>query len=85
MIALAGTGSGSPSNQAQGITFTPVGNLLATSRQGVVRVWDAGTGRLLGGWSGSTKNFMRIGHSLLALLGGWFGGLLSRRLYATNR
>jgi hypothetical protein len=85
MIALAGTGSGSPSNQAQGIAFTAVGNQLATSRQGVVRVWDAGTGRFLGGWSGSTENFVRIGHSFFALLAGWFGGTLSRRLYRASR
>jgi hypothetical protein len=38
------------------------------------------TARLLGGWGDTTENFVRIGHSLLALLAGWFGGLLSRRL-----
>ncbi len=85
MIHLAGTGSGSPSNQAQGIAFTAVGNQLATSRQAVVRVWDAGTGRLLGGWSGTTENFIRIGHSLFAQLSGWIGGLLSRRLCRSLR
>ena len=37
-------------------------------------VWDATTGRLLGGWAGTTENFVRIGHSLFALLAGWFGG-----------
>jgi hypothetical protein len=40
---------------------------------------------LLGGWSGTTENFMRIGHSLLALLAGWVGGQLSRRLCRTSR
>ncbi len=85
MIQLAGTGSGSPSNQAQGITFNAVGNQPATSLPGVVRVWDAGTGRLLGGWSGSTENFVRIGHSLLAVLAGWFGGMLSRHLCRSSR
>jgi len=85
MIHLAGTGSGSPSNQAQGSAFTALGNRLATSRQGVVRLWDVGTGRLLGGWSGSTETFVRIGHSLFALLAGWFGGLLSHRLWRASR
>jgi len=85
MIQLAGTGSGSPSNQAQGIAFTAVGNQLATFRHRVVRLWDAGTGRLLGSWSGSTENFVRIGHALIVLLAGWFGGLLSRRLWRPSR
>jgi hypothetical protein len=31
------------------------------------------------------KNFMRIGHSLLALIAGVVGGQLSRRLYGTGR
>jgi hypothetical protein len=35
---------------------------------------------LLGGWSGSSENFVRIGHSMFALLVGWLGGRLSRRL-----
>ena len=43
------------------------GNQLATSSLGIVRLWDVGTGRLLGGWSGTTENFVRIGHSLFAL------------------
>ncbi len=67
------TGAGSPGNH---VTF---------SNQGVVRLWDSGTGRLLGSWSGSTENFVRIGHSLFALLAGWFGGLLSRRLWRPSR
>ena len=48
-------------------------------------LWDATTGKLLGGWSGTTENFVRIGHSLFALLVGWFGGQLSRRLCRTSR
>jgi hypothetical protein len=41
--------------------------------------------RLLGAWRGTTENFIRIGHSLIALLAGWFGGLLSRRLWRASR
>lgn len=74
-----------PINQVQAVAFTSNGNQLAASSQGVVKLWDLGTGRLLGGWSGSTENFIRLGHSLFALLAGWFGGLLSRRLHARNR
>ena len=39
----------------------------------------------LGGWVGTTENFVRIGHSLIALLVGWLGGLLSRRLWRASR
>jgi hypothetical protein len=61
------------------------GNQVTTSNLGTVKVWDAATGRLLGGWAGTTENFVRIGHSLLALLAGWLGGLLSRRLWRPSR
>ena len=32
-----------------------------------------------GGGMGTTENFVRIGHSLFALIVGWLGGVLSRR------
>ncbi len=85
MIALAGTGSGSPSNQAQSFAFTATGNQLAISGPGQLRLWNTGTGRLLGNWSGTTENFIRIGHSLFALLAGRLGGQLSRRLLQASR
>ncbi len=78
-------GSGSPGNQVQNVAFTIGGNRLAIARKGVVRLWDATTGKLLGGWTGTTANFVRIGHSLFALLVGWFGGHLSCRLCRTSR
>ena len=37
------------------------------------------------GSSGTTENFVRIGHSLLALIAAFLGGLLSRYFFATNR
>ena len=70
------------------IQFTATGapgNQLTTSNLGTVKLWDAATGRLLGGWAGTTENFLRIGHSLIALLAGWSGGLLSRRLWRASR
>jgi hypothetical protein len=45
-----------------------------------LKLWHATTGKLLDGWRGTTENFVRIGHSLFALLAGWLGGQLSRRL-----
>ncbi len=61
-------------NKVQSIAFSALGN------QRVVL-----TGRLFGGWSGSSENFVRIGHALIALLAGCFGGLLSRRLWRPSR
>jgi hypothetical protein len=49
-----------------------------------VKLWDATTGRLLGGWAGTTENFVRIGHSLLALIVAFLGGRLSRHLCARH-
>jgi hypothetical protein len=72
----SGIRSGSPSNQVQSIFLSIDGNQAATDGQGKVAIWKAVTG----GWSGSTENFVRIGHSLFALLAGWIGGQLSRRL-----
>ena len=54
--------------QVKSIAFSPQGNRIATAGQGQVRLWD------------SIENFVRIGHSLFALLAGWLGGQLSRRL-----
>jgi hypothetical protein len=39
----------------------------------------------LAGSSGTTENFVKIGHSLLALIVALLGGQLSRHLHATNR
>jgi hypothetical protein len=82
---VSGTGSGSPSDQVQSVVFAINGNQLTTSRQGQVRLWDATTGKLLSGWPGTTENFVRIGHSLFALLVAWLGGQLSRRFFRASR
>jgi hypothetical protein len=84
-MSLSRTGSGSPSNQTQSTAFTATGNKLVISRGGQWKLWDATTGGLLAGWGGTTENFIKIGHSLFALLAGWFGGLLSHRLWRASR
>lgn len=69
---------------AQNVAFTQDGKQLVTTNKGTVRVWDVATGRLLGGWSGTTENFVRIGHSLLSLIAAMLGGYLSHHFYAQN-
>jgi hypothetical protein len=72
----------STSQPVQNVAFTKDGKQLATSNKGQVRVWDVATGRLLGGWNGTTENFVRIGHSLLSLIAAMLGGYLSHHFYA---
>ena len=84
-VQFTATGTGSPGNQVQAVAFSPDGRQLATSRLGTLRLGDVVTGRLVGGWAGTTENFVRIGHSLLALLVARLGGLLSRRLWRASR
>jgi WD40 repeat protein len=84
-IGVSITGSGTGNNPVSNVIFSPDGSQLVTSSPGPVRLWNAATGKLLGGWSGTNENFVRIGHSLLALLVGWLGGQLSRRLYRSSR
>jgi hypothetical protein len=78
-IRLTESGSGSSINQVLGLAFSPDGRHIAASGQGRVGLWDAKTGRLLGTMPGTTENFVRIGHSLFALLAAWAGGVVSRR------
>lgn len=72
-------------NPVQTVALSPQGNTLASSSLGVVRLWNATTGKLLAGPDGSTENFIRIGHSLLALVLAFLGGHLSRHLYGRGR
>jgi hypothetical protein len=67
-------------NQVSNGTLASNGIKTPSAGQGPIRLWDASTGKVLGGWGGTTVNFVRIGHSLFALLVGWLGGQLSRRL-----
>jgi WD40 repeat protein len=69
----------------QTVAFSPQGNTIASSSQGGIRVWDVTTGKLLAGPNGSTENFIRIGHSLFALVLAFVGGYLSRNLYGKEQ
>jgi hypothetical protein len=82
---VTGTGSNPSVYQLSNLAFTVDGSKLATSNQGAVRLWDVTTGtrNVLSRWSGTTEDFVRIGHSLVALIAAFVGGHLSRRLYHT--
>jgi hypothetical protein len=58
------------SNLVNGVTLTTV---------------DPATGEILWRSSGTTENFILIGHSLIALVLAWVGGHLSRWLHARSR
>ncbi len=75
-VQAGGTFSGSPKEHTIKAPFQ--GIILKSRKQdgSLTSYYSA----LLGGGSGKTTNFVRIGHSLFALLAGWLGGQLSRRL-----
>jgi hypothetical protein len=60
------------------------GKWLVDGMGGLVQVMNPVTGAPVAGPYGTTANFVRIGHSLLALVIGFVGGCLSRRLYASG-
>jgi hypothetical protein len=72
-------------DQVRGVIFGTDGNQIVSFSQGQGWIRDVMNSRLLGGWAGTTENFVRIGHSLLALIAAWVGGLLSRRLWRDSQ
>lgn len=72
-------------NPVQAVGYTLKAYTLPTTMQGNVWIYDATTGKLLAGTSGTSENFIRIGHSLSALLLAFMGGQLSRYLYDRSR
>jgi len=66
------------------IAFSPQGNLVTSGNRSVMGDWIV-VGNLVGTASGSTMNFVSIGHSLLALIVALLGGQLSGFFYRKNR
>jgi len=59
--------------------------VASSTDQGIIRLWDSASGKLLSGSGGTSENFVRIGHSLIALVLAFLGGHLSRCLYVRNQ
>jgi hypothetical protein len=80
-------GGSAPNPGPQGyIAFSPQANLVAdTTNSGSVWLYNMSTGKLLWSAGGTTEHFIRIGHSLCALIVAWLGGRLSRRLHVRSR
>ncbi len=78
--AVFGYTSTAGPNPVQWFAFPPQANTVVSTSQGKSRVWDSWSGNVLAGTGGTTENFVRIGHSLLALLLACIGGHLSRYL-----
>jgi hypothetical protein len=79
-VAIGSSYTVSGNAPVQAIAFSPDGRASAPTWNGRVRLWDARAGRLLSGTNGTSENFVRIGHSLLALAPALAGGRLSRWL-----
>ncbi len=79
-VINGGIGSGTGNIPVSNVTFPLNKIVVATGVQGQELTLAQTTGKLLDGWNGTTENFLKIGHSLFALLLGWLGGQLSRRL-----
>ena len=71
----ANAGLNPAGNRGKGSRILNLDNLYLNNSAGL---W-------LRGSVGTTENFMRIGHSLLAVIVASLGGHISRRLYANNR
>jgi hypothetical protein len=83
--ALAYLDSKVPGRIVTSIAFSPDGRSIHTRHGPMVRLWDATTGKLVAGPNDTSEDFVRIGHSLLALVLSFLGAHLSRSLYASGR
>jgi hypothetical protein len=77
--------SWSQTGQIRSAVFGLGGQRRLANGQGQEWIVDASTGQLVVSFRGSSANFIRIGHSLLALLVAWLGGLISRCLRRGSR
>jgi hypothetical protein len=69
----------------QAFAFSPAVNTTVSNQAATMQIWNASTGRLLGWQGGTAENFVRIGHSLLALMLAFLGAHFSRHLHASKQ
>jgi hypothetical protein len=69
---------------SRSVTFTPDGGFLTNTNPGVFQLFDAATGVSFSTGVGTSENFRRIGHSLLALIVAWLGGRISALLFVRS-
>jgi hypothetical protein len=79
-----GAGSGTGNTPTSNVTFAPGGIQSITVEQTPTGTTSVISRKLISNWTDISGNFVRIGHSLFALLFGWLGGQLSRRLCRTS-
>jgi WD40 repeat protein len=83
-LILKWTASGN-SDASQDLAFSPDGTGVTVARPGTIRLWNPATGKLLGGSLSTTENFLRIGHSLVALILAYLSGHFSGWVFARGR
>jgi hypothetical protein len=76
---------GQPSGSISVTTTSSNSNQIMVNGPGTMRVWSMNSPILVRNWGGAPENFVRIGHSAIALLLAWSGGMLSRRLSRRSR
>jgi hypothetical protein len=81
----AGIGTGSPNDSVENVISEIGGYRLGLSNRINTGLWDAATGALLTGWNGPTANFLKIGHSLFALIAALMGAQVSRCFCRKNQ
>jgi hypothetical protein len=85
-IPLVGptNGSGSQGLLRDTIALSATGTQLGAWSNGSIWTWDAATGTHFAWSRGTPANFVKIGHTFIALLLAWLGGILSRRLFRAS-
>ena len=80
IYTITSTGPGGPSPVTATLALSPSGNSVPGRVQNSVKVWSLPAVPLRTGSGSSPENFVKIGHSWLALALAYLGGILSRRL-----
>ncbi len=80
IYTITSTSAGGPSQSTTTIALSPNGNPVPGTVQNSVRVWSSAAVPLRTGLGSLPENFVKIGHSWLALALAYLGGTISRRL-----